>query len=742
MSVRTPLLLCLSVLSSSTYAVDAGIAPLGFSGALSTPTAATLSTGQAAIAFSPYLDGQGIDVDGYNYLAGAGLISGLEVFGRLASNTVANHCYTESCGLRDLSASVKFRLPDLLLWLNQPRPIGMPDLAVGATDLGGAATNFRSYYGVATWDQSWWAMSLGMARATNNKGVQARLDGPFASLVAQPLPWLQGILEYDGQDAQAGIRLISPKALLPMGIQTQAEVRTGAAQDGSQSRDVWWGVSAKIPLGLTSSPASTTISDPSLQSQPPARLIDSTLSNHADNGADVSVAPLAYPSTSIPPLNSTTRPAQQPAVPSAAVLASAATLANQLEQHGFQNIRVGYGQERWIVAVENQAYEWNTLDALGVALGVFQQWAGQSTSELTLIIEQQEQPVLTVDTDQRCLTAWLQHGEVCAGGVLRTSTSQADLQGWQRVNPLQPDHRPWLVRQQAPMRWQPKLSLAPVLSYAIGTEYGSMDYSVGLASTIEMPILWSGLMADLRYISVLDESKDYQAGGVFESSALVEGVDRAMLHQYLQGPSGLSAHIALGQMYHDYRGGLLEGQWHSHSGTHQLSLLAGGFEQTSSDRSGRPLVAGYRYQLPTQDIQLGVKAGEFFDGDQGYLLDSRFAFGDTFLTLFFQSSKHPSESSAQSYAGVQLSLPLGMRQNKPLRYGQVGGTAEYSQSIQTEINDHTNSVIGANQHGRLASAPQSLDLQLYNRDRLSVAYINQHMARIREAYQRYVVKAN
>ena len=732
MSIRPPWLLCLSVLSCPTYAIEAGIAPLGFSGALSTPTAATLATGQAAAAFTPYLDGQGITVDGYNYLLGAGLLPGVEVFGRLATNTVSENCYTTDCGLRDLSASVKAQVPDLSRWIMPVRPAWMPDLALGATDLGGAATNFRSYYGVATWDNVGWAASVGLARALKDRQQQARLDGPFGSLVAQPLPWLQGLVEYDGQAAQAGIRLLTLPSVLPAGIQAQAELRSGATQHSQQSsdRDLWWGISAKLPLDF-SQPKARSPSAGSIAAEP-SQLIAVQRQGSAPEAGTVTGTPVPAKPVAVPAQVSA-RAEQTPAL---ARLSLAGDLANKLQAKGFQNIRVGYDQHRWIVAVENQAYQWNSLDALGVALGVWSDWVGQSDAGLVLMLEQQEQTVLSVQTDQGCLRTWLQSGATCEQGVLRPLSDPAVLQGWQQTPLWSTDHRPWLVRNQAPLRYRPQLSLAPVLNYALGTEYGSIDYSVGLASTLSLPVFWSGLVADIRYINVLDESKDYQAGGVFQASALQNGVDRAMLHQYLQGKNGLSAHLAVGQMYQDYRGALVEGQWQSASGAHQFSVLGGSFDHTADQGSGRPMVAGYRYQLPRQDIQLGVKAGEFFDADVGYLIDSRFAFGDTFLSVFFQNTKHPSESSAKSYAGVQVSLPIGRQQSLPTRYGQLSGTAEYSQSVQTEVNNRTNSAI-SRPHARLATAPQSLDLKLHNRDRLSVNYVNQHLDRVRHAHERY-----
>ena len=71
-----------------------------------------------------------------------------------------------------------------------------------------------------------------------------------------------------------------------------------------------------------------------------------------------------------------------------------------------------------------------------------------------------------------------------------------------------------------------------------------------------------------------------------------------------------------------------------------------------------------------------------------------------------------------------------------MRYGQLRGTAEYSQSIQSEVNNRINSAINR-PHARFANVPQSLDLKLYNRDRLSIHYVNQNLDRVRHAHVRY-----
>jgi hypothetical protein len=723
---QSRLAIFLVIVSSSSYAVDSGISPLGFSGALSTPMAHTLNTGQAAVAFTPYLDGQGINVDGYNYLLGIGLVRGTEVFGRLATNTVAEHCAQEDCGLRDLSASIKIKVPELSLLFDQKQPKQfkwIPHLAVGATDLGGQTSDFRSYYGVSTWDNSQWALSLGWAHAVPNGVRQSRLDGAFASLVVQPLPWLQGLAEYDGQDAQVGMRLITPpSSKWSSQVKIQAEVRSGVSASPPQERDIWWGLSARFPLDIRKVHPTKSV-DPVLSASVTPPSIGAPIENGRSPATAIADAPTSINHSHL--------------------MSQARELADRLEAQGFENIRVGYTDQRWIVAVENQTYAQNVLDALGVALGEFATWSGAKGQQLTLMLEHQEQLVLSLDTDQQCIDAWLNRQQICPTGLFRISEMNTK-QGWQYHQPWEDDHRPWLIRHQAPIQYQPRVTLAPVLNYALGTEYGSLDYSLGLSTTLEMPLFWAGLVADVRYISRLDQSKDYQQGGVFASSDLEQGIDRMMLHQYWQHSKKISTHWAVGRIYSDYDGFLTEGLWNSDHEIHQFGVLAGAFSSKTSNFKNSPLIVSYRYQVPLHsDIQIGLKAGEFFDGDRGYFIDSRFAYGDTFVSLFYQSSQHPSNQNTQQYAGIQFSLPLGQRQSLPMHYGRIGGTTEYNQAIKTEVNNTVNRVIGTQQYARLHTAPQSLNVKLYNRDRISQQYLHQNLDRIHEAYQKYVlIKSN
>ena len=712
------------------WAVDTGLAPLGFSGALSTPMATSLATGEAALGFTNYLDANGININGYNYLGGVGVLPGVELFARLATNTVANNCFVEKCGVRDLSASGKWVLPDAAPLLPVAWRSWLPRVAVGATDVGGSVSFFKTNYGVATWNREHWAVSAGLSQTSKGVKESARLSGAFGSLVVQPYPWLQGIVEHDGTDPQAGIRLLSPEGWLGR-VRLQGEVRTGAPRDLEASRSVWFGAALKLALGgKAQEPLYRQAWVPGARAE---ALPAEALTNEALPAESLPVAPASPAVAELQNEPQTVAP----------VALRSEVLVEKLVAAGFENVSVtALAEGGWQLRLENQAYAWNDVDALGVALGEYANWSVQQPAAVQLDLLHQGLTSLRVSSDTSCLSAWLQRGERCAAGVLRfpNETGLSAVQDWWREAGSAPEGANSAL-------YKPRVELAPVLNYTVGSEFGSMDYSLGLATSVEVPVLWRGLLAEARHITPAYETKDYREGGAFAASALNSGVDRIMLHQYLQGPLGLSAHVAAGRVLDDFTGSLLETRWESPQGQHKVTALVASLENTLANTPqilAKPLLLGYRYQLPNYPMQLSMKAGEFFDADKGFVASSRFLFDDTFVSVFYRSTKRDNEPEALKFLGVELSVPLTPRQNRPGRFAQLRGSLEFNQGLQTRVSAGTgkgNPLAGAGQRGRFATAPLSLDQRVYNRDRLAPAYLLQQLPRLRNAYERYVATA-
>ena len=181
-------------------------------------------------------------VDGHNLVVGFGLLPNLEAAGRLATNTIHDNCFSATgCGARDLSASGKVGIG-----LDVGRRWSV---AVGATDVGGSVTYFRTYYGVLTYDNGPFQGSAGVARRSGPgiNGSKSPLDGAFGSLAWQPLPLVRGHVEYTDGNAWAGVRLFAPDAWLPEGWSLSAGANARLT-DTDLTKRRWVDASLSIPL--------------------------------------------------------------------------------------------------------------------------------------------------------------------------------------------------------------------------------------------------------------------------------------------------------------------------------------------------------------------------------------------------------------------------------------------------------------------------------------------------------------
>lgn len=718
---------------SAVLAVESGVAPLGFTGALSTPVAGSLAEGNMALSYGNYMDGREITNRGHNFLAGVGVLPGVELFARLAANSIHTNCFdpAANCGLRDLSASIKYTLPAAV----QPARLSplLPQVSVGTTDQGGGsnATNFRTYYGVASWRIESVALSAGLAK---RDGGRANLSGPFASLVWQPYSWGQAIVEHDGTRPQAGLRFIAAEPALLGDAQVHLDVRTGQPNGLSESgrlggRSLWYALTLRMPLGGRVAHPASVSSWPVAESAVALALPEN----------EVSFTPVTTPfpeaGRDLMP-NTVGRP---PSLPSPAptlvsqviesrsgdALARAQRLALLLDKAGFQDIRIGIDDKGvWRVRVENQVYAWNDLDALGVALGEVARWSDKGRDVVDLAILRRSLSVFRVGSDGACLARWLQAGAPC--GPQRFKTLSATLND---------AHVSWLVRDLRPTRWRPRIELSPELHYAVGTEYGALDTDWSLATRVELPVGVPGMVVEGRWLTPIVQSRNFASGGVFAANAANQGLDRALLHQYLMLPADIRAHVAAGRVLGEKDGAYLELDWRSRDGRHAVSWLAG--ELRSPDSPSRPALLGYRYQFPSGETQLRVQAGEFLDADRGYQLGLRSIFQDTLVTLFYRSTKPIDGTQALPFAGVEVSIPLTPRKNRPFSWGQIAGSADQRQSLQTRVGTVAN-FLNSRPLGRFGNPPGSLESTVLNRDRTGDDYLMSQLDRLRNAHERYV----
>lgn len=696
-------------------ALDTTMTPGGFTGLGITPNAHLLGWGRFEFTYDNQLPGAVNDPDGHNFVAGFGLLPNLELSGRVAANSLNDDCFAAPCGIRDLSASAKFGIG--LDAANRFR------IAAGATDLGGASTNFRSYYGVLTFNEGPYELSGGYARRSAAGGSNPRspLDGPFAGAAWQPLPWIRGHVEYSDSNAWAGVRLFAPKEWLPDGWTAYLGANAQLTDSNLTARS-WVTAGLSIPLYKV----------PTLPAQ----------EARAPLPALAGTQPLpAYEARALPP-------PPLPVPPPAAELLTddvLQELARALQARGFEDISIGRMADGSVaVRANNATYNWNTSDAVGAALGGIAQTLGTTKAAYRLIVTQRQIPMVAVTGQADCLRQWISNPTPgCAAGELSTPGTGA----------LEPLHAgaSWVVRDLQPSWKTLRLALTPVLRTNVATEVGVLDYSAGINLGMSLS-LWSGAVAEWRIDQELARSDDYEQGGLLYRRRIRNGTERLALTQTVRVPlerwlapgddvmarrwglAAVTAQGTIGRIGNHFDGVYGSLRWEPGEGRHRLTVQGGWLDNADfgaiagEPREPRPLLGTYRYNVAATRTYLEATAGQFMNNDRGVQLGLRQWFSDVAVQLYFKRTQFDG-APWRTLAGIELSLPIGPRRDMNPGGIQLTGTPRFAHAIETVVGEDANVVTSG--RGVLPPAP-SLDA-LHNSDRASLLYFEDNIRRIRDA---------
>jgi len=698
----------------------------GYTGLGLTPNAHLIDWGRMEATYDRQLPGLVRDPTGHNFVLGFGLLPNLELVGRLATNSLDRNCFTEGCGTRDLSASGK-----LAIGLDSANRFRA---AVGATDVGGAATNFRSFYGVVSYNEGPIEASAGLARRSAARTTaMSPLHGPFAAAGWQPLPWLRGQLEYTDGNAWAGVRLFAPKAWLPEGW-TAHIGSNHRLNDNKLTRGAW--ITAGVSIPLYKVPAL-----PGSGPQAPAPQLAGAQRPLPVYEARTLPAPP-------PDATATARPAPVPATP--ATDADLERLAAALEANGLEDISIGRMPDGSIaVRANNGSYRWNAADALGAALGAIARTLGEHKAGYRLILTQRQTPVVAVTGQADCLRDWIAGDNAgCTAGQLSTPGTGA----------LEPLHEgaAWAVRNGAPGWHKLRVSISPVLHTSIGTELGALDYSAGLNLGLQLP-LWAGASVEWRRNVPLAHTRDYENGGAFATWRVRPETERLALTQTLRLPlerwlapgddararrwglAGVTAQASAGRFGSRFDGVHGALRWEPGQGRHRVGAETGYLRNDRFDsglqnlgpRTARPLLAHYRYHVTPTRTYLEASAGQFFYNDRGIQLGLRQWFGDVAVRAYYRRTSFQGAPTRQ-FAGLELSLPIGPRRDAAVgRHLQVGGTPRFALVKETLVRDPNNNNAVRPGFGLATPAP-ALD-EAFNSDRAGLVYFEDNIRRIRDA---------
>lgn len=658
----------------------------GYSGLGFVPSATTINKGNAILSFDPTLPGIS-SPSGYNTLLGFGLTDELEIIGRLATNDQKCNMFDigacPSNTIRDFSSSIKWSMP--MAWLKEKNAA----IAVGATDFGGAATYFRSYYVVGSKSIGDLEISLGRAQA---KVSTSMLNGSLASLSWHPTAWINLSVQKVGPNATAHATV--QKQIFTNGLNAWLTFNHRITEEAIVQKNwVGWGVS--LPLDQVNTKVIST------------QIVAPRKTSETKELEKINIS----------------------------------SLIKVLKDKGFYNVRLGHSlNNKLIIELENTGYHWNILDAAGVALGVISSAYTTEAKEqnFDLILTTRGIKQLKVTGEALCVGRWLSKSEVCNKLIVQSllQNAQNSLKMPRNLTQVfgEADEKvEWLSGED--WNFRPEIILSPVMISAIGTEFGSFDVDIGANINAVLP-LWSGATVENNRIEPLGVgTRQFEQGGAFFGSRLKSTTNRKLFHQILNLPIlNTQTRLSFGTAYADWNGRQIETSTQSVTGRHKFGLMSGVFKNESIAKNNSKNYDLLNYRFVNNDQQTAVSEityGKFWSGDKGFSVNQRFWFGDTTLNAYFRRSRMAENQPLVSFVGLQLAMPLTPRENKSHEHVGIRGSNQWTYSLETRVLDKENIITRG--FGEVPRVGDSLTT-IFNRDRNSTRYYDTNLERMRNAY--------
>ncbi|MDX1695378.1 MAG: YjbH domain-containing protein [Ketobacteraceae bacterium] len=679
-------------------AADDSLSLNGFTGLFTVPNGHVTEYGTGVASYADMMFFRNQYVHNNNVMGSFGVFPHVEISGRIAWFNTHSNLFEEEGEPRDLSANIKINIPYI--------PNNWFQLAIGKQDIGGEADFFSTKYIAASKTLGPFRFDIGYGSNSAND----RLDGEFGGVEFAPFDWISIIAEYDAQDVNSGFRLSTPENWLPEGFRVDLTVLADTSHENSAGRS-FYGINVKFPLGggFTGKRPDQPARQP-LASVAPRKdqkrmvLAQSRIIKRLPQRQETTtdLAPQAVTHSS------------QPGMPNNP--SKLANIQSKIESLGFDRVSVGTRQNQLVVAFENNIYNRSELDAIGVVLA----WIAREASDYpraTLVLKNQGIPVISVETNPSRYYEFLKNNEPAPIYAYYPSSSDMDAVNWYS------DKSQGFIP-------KPRITISPVLNSGIATEYGVWDYSFGAAINGAIH-LWPGAIASATYTQELDSSEDFDEDGPFRGARIKNDIKEMTIQQGLKFGSLIYNNLHLGKIRYDYSGFQNQTLFHDPSGQHQLSFRFGDYEHEDTAETKDFQLLSYRYYWPAYDVAITTTAGEFWDGDKGYRVNTLFRFGDQTVELFYKDVEAPITEEQTEFIGIAWTLPLTPQRDWDSDYLQVKGNEAWRWGMQTRINNDRNTVsFGA---ADIAIPEWTLERSYLNNDKLSPEYLYRNIDRIRKS---------
>jgi hypothetical protein len=485
-------------------------------------------------------------------------------------------------------------------------------LAIGATDVGGAAAYFKSYYLVA--EKNWGNTKFTMG-AAKSSAIYPIMSGNFYALEYRLSNW----------------------------------VRAGVQNMGAQS---WASLGLSMPIGTSGLGTAFTINQKlENKASPNKTSVSWSVSLPLDRGVSPSLV-----------TSNTTSPVQV----TQSKYFKRENLLKLLNESGFYNSKISLssnGDNR--IEVDGGSYAWNILDAAGVALGVVSRTFAQpnSKNQVELIVTNRGIAQLEVSGEASCIKHWLEIAEVCGNLQIKSLLHTPQIENPSKTYSHQEGSN-WSFR--------PELIISPAITSAIGTEASAFDMDLGANVNLVLP-LWTGATLEQNRLEPIGVgTRGFESGGVFYGSRIKAVTNRSLLHQLLSFPSlNTQVRLSTGRAYTTWGGTQIETSTQSNNGRDKLGFITGDFKNEMSlggaEKNYR--LVSYRHAYDDQQKTMTeFTKGKFWSGDKGWNISQKFWHGDTAISVYMRRSRMADATPLVSFAGLQISLPFTPRVNKSFEH--------------------------------------------------------------------------
>ncbi|CAK0753232.1 putative Exopolysaccharide biosynthesis protein YbjH [Gammaproteobacteria bacterium] len=698
-----------------------GLSLQGFTGLLNTPNANVTQEGSADLQYNTERKVSISDKPASNMLLSFGLFSNMELSGRIFEQDRRKGNYW---AVRDMSANVK-------LWLIN----GKDSLAVGAQDIGGGATFFKTAYVVGS-------RQIGPTRLSMGYGTGPdRLSGVFGGLEWTIFDNLDFIAEHDTVDNNFGIRLRTPESWIGHGI--RLGIIAKQAIEPTNHRQFEYGIGLTIPFGSNHYLEKPLALSTNYLNQ---KLPNTTGGSTSQPGKLDKVNPYIFSpfSTSNPKRSIVS----DQTIPSSAniettELTKLENIGRRIVDLGLENVRIGVRDNNTVyVEYENHRYNHNELDALGIVMGTTAIGAPESLRWMAILVKKDNLPVIEVKIpiegyrdflagphDPNKLSIWpTSVGALWGQMTIRTVNHLSDSANIRWVDVPEQNH-PWA-----------RMILAPAIPrYFLATEFDVLDYALTLNPELEVP-LWKGGVLSANWSLPLLHTKNLDEHGIFGRFYPRAELYNLWLQQGMRPSENIFELAGVGLHRHDnadYVGVFNDIAWIPGGADHrfrgQLGYLHSSDEKPiwPNQKNRKVAIGAYRYFYVPQDLSLEAMFGRFWYDDRGLLLKATRFFGDASVAVYY---KDTNEGRA---AGLEFSIPLTPRQDMKPKFIQFKGKEHWTIGVETTLASTGQSNNLRPDLAIIPTLPRTLGRNYLNYGRLSAAYIRNHILRLREAYARW-----